>query len=124
MVIRENLYYDNVTDMNQIVKNYNTRFQWDHINKEYFDQELYFRDIRPEEYALYFLPNILKAKKLLGKTQSFLNTVRDILVDVIIFNTGNSEDLSHALLLLPCVSSRVLTEEQKQLIVYHHFLFM
>lgn len=109
--------------VNTRIINHNQRLQWDSFNGEYFDQELYFRDIQPFEFNLYFLPNMLKAKKLLGCTPEFFYFTKDIWIDIMLNGTGNLQDVHHADMITDILKSRDLNFKQRFQLLYSHYLF-
>lgn len=109
--------------VNTRIINHNQRLQWDSFNMEYFDQELYFRDIQPFEFNLYFLPNMLKAKKLLGCTAEFFYFTKDIWIDIMLNGTGNLQDVHHADMITDILKSRDLNLKQRFQLLYSHYLF-
>ena len=109
--------------VNTRIINHNQRLEWDSFNMEYFDQELYFRDIQPFEFNLYFLPNMLKAKKLLGCTPEFFYFTKDIWIYIMLNGTGNLQDVHHADMITDILKSRDLNFKQRFQLLYSHYLF-
>ena len=100
------------------------RVEWDHINHEYFDQELYFRDIRPQEFGLFFVPSIIKGQQDYGNTYKFWRFFKYIFSKVVFDGEGNMPDVRDALIIQSqLIRNRHLSRREKTDLIFNHGLF-
>ena len=115
-----NLVENSIQEILDYYKGENKNYAWNTEKLEFFDQNEYYRPLKPTEYHLLYLPQILKAKKLFGKTGQFLNAVNVHTALLFERNLGNSEDRKLATEISKILGEPQLREKDELEMIFNH----
>lgn len=99
------------------------RLEWNTIRAEFFNQNDFYRDLKPHEYNLYLVPNVLKAKKLFGCSLTFFQAVTIFVWKVLFQKKGNQIDKYYASYIENLLVCKDKTIHEKIDLVYNHIFW-